>query len=85
MDTWVTFKDATKWQAESIFKTFFSSCASQVANASQENITISVNKADEAAMLTEVQLAELAKRFAIAIPEEKLSVGQSLSSLIIIL
>ncbi|KIY51875.1 P-loop containing nucleoside triphosphate hydrolase protein [Fistulina hepatica ATCC 64428] len=82
MDVWVNFKNATKWQAEGIFKCFFPSAKSKpatdfgVTDASQKNIPGSKSKGGmKIPLLTEEELDELAKRFADAIPEDELSVA----------
>lgn len=84
MDVWVNFKNATKWQAEGIFKCFFpsragsSTASSSAQDASQKNLPISKRRASSQAipLLADSELAELAKRFADAIPEDELSVGR---------
>ncbi|EIM86939.1 P-loop containing nucleoside triphosphate hydrolase protein [Stereum hirsutum FP-91666 SS1] len=83
MDVWVNFKNATKWQAEGIFKCFFPSrtvsptASSSTQDASQKNLPISKRRASSQAvpLLADSELAELAKRFADAIPEDELSVA----------
>ena len=88
MDVWVNFKNATKWQAEGIFKCFFpsqtssSGASSSAQDDSQKNIPISKRRASGQSipLLTDSELAELAKRFADAIPEDELSVGGDLFS-----
>jgi chaperone BCS1 len=87
MDVWVNFTNATKWQAEGIFKCFFPSRPSEVSlpsspdeastsDASQKNPPGSKRKASAHAVpvLEEAEIAQLAKRFADAIPEGEMSV-----------
>ncbi|KIJ21043.1 hypothetical protein PAXINDRAFT_6820 [Paxillus involutus ATCC 200175] len=90
MDVWVNFTHATKWQAEGIFKCFFPSkpapspspASSEVdlqdtVDVSQQNLPLPKRKAPAHAIpvLEEAEIAELAKRFADAIPEGELSVA----------
>ena len=91
MDVWVNFTNATKWQAEGIFKCFFPSRPSETSpsssssllddeastsDTSQKNPPGSRRKASAHAVpiLEEAEIAQLAKRFAAAIPEEEMSV-----------
>jgi hypothetical protein len=86
MDVWVNFTNATKWQAEGIFKCFFPSRPSELSpsssnesssvDASQKNPPGSKRKASAHAVpiLEEAEIARLAKRFADAIPEGEMSV-----------
>ena len=92
MDVWVNFSNATKWQAEGIFKCFFpsrpsassssslsspSSEASSPVDVSQKNPPETRRKAESAhsvPILEEAEIAQLAKRFADAIPEGEMSV-----------
>jgi mitochondrial chaperone BCS1 len=93
MDVWVNFTNATKWQAEGIFKCFFpsrpsassssppspdeASSSSPSADASEKNPPDSRRKASSAhavPILEEAEIAQLAKRFADAIPEGEMSV-----------
>lgn len=89
MDVWVNFKNATKWQAEGIFKCFFPSKPSQ-PNASEstpgsgkaEDVAedkIAVLKRKRASLiahsLSEEEISVLAKRFADAMPEAEFSVS----------
>ncbi|KZV72259.1 P-loop containing nucleoside triphosphate hydrolase protein [Peniophora sp. CONT] len=97
LDVWVNFKNATRWQAEGIFKNFFPSKGKMPA-ASEPTTSILQAPPDEkgkqkesapAAMKTvaaakskhavpsleEEEIAELAKRFGEAIPEDELSVA----------
>ena len=92
MDVWVNFTHATKWQAEGIFKCFFPSkpaassstpeATSQdtTTDVSQKNLPIPKRKAPghSIPVLEEAEIAELAKRFADAIPEGELSVSPHL-------
>lgn len=92
MDVWVNFTHATKWQAEGIFKCFFpckpaaassTGATSQEKNdVSQQNLPLPKRKAPGHAipLLEETEIAELAKRFADAIPEGELSVRPHLES-----
>ncbi|KAF8493022.1 P-loop containing nucleoside triphosphate hydrolase protein [Russula emetica] len=92
MDVWINFTNATKWQAEGIFKCFFPSrpsassssppssdeATSSSADASQKNLPESRRKASSAhavPILEEAEIAQLAKRFADAIPEGEMSVA----------
>ena len=86
MDVWVNFTNATKWQAEGIFKCFFPAArpaASPAASStdlrekdtSQKNLPGSKRRAQMAPMLNEDEISDLAKRFADAIPEDELSVA----------
>jgi len=86
MDVWVNFTNATKWQAEGIFKCFFPSRSS----ASSSNEASSPTDADAAGskrkasghsvpILEEAEIAQLAKRFADAIPEGEMSVRRGLA------
>jgi len=86
MDVWVNFTNATKWQAEGIFKCFFpsrpsassssSSDETESVDASQKNTPGSKRKASAHAVpiLEESEIAQLAKRFADTIPEDEMSV-----------
>jgi mitochondrial chaperone BCS1 len=85
MDVWVNFTNATKWQAEGIFKCFFpykSSSESPDATrsnstANKKNLPVPREKflGQDTFMLSKEELDELAKRFAASIPEDELSVG----------
>ncbi|THU97685.1 P-loop containing nucleoside triphosphate hydrolase protein [Dendrothele bispora CBS 962.96] len=85
MDVWVNFTHATKWQAEGIFKCFFpckpsssasSSSSTNDKDASQRNLPGSKRKSGHSTLLlSEDEIAVLAKRFAEAIPENELSVA----------
>ncbi|KIK14777.1 hypothetical protein PISMIDRAFT_344432 [Pisolithus microcarpus 441] len=91
MDVWVNFTHATKWQAEGIFKCFFpskpknppansvaeSSPADEKTDISQKNLPLPKRKASghTIPVLEEAEIADLAKRFADAIPENELSVA----------
>ena len=92
MDVWVNFTNATKWQAEGIFKCFFPSRPSPLSSsssspsspddeaptsdASQKNPPGSRRKASAHAtpVLEEAEIAQLAKRFADAIPDGEMNV-----------
>lgn len=94
MDVWVNFANATKWQAEGIFKCFFpckpttsaasstsdlssSSTDAATKDASQKNLPGSKRKASKHAipLLSEEEIAALAKKFGEAIPDNELSVA----------
>jgi mitochondrial chaperone BCS1 len=90
MDVWINFTNATKWQAEGIFKCFFPSRPSASSSneapesneassddTSQKNPPGSKRKASAHAVpiLEESEIAQLAKRFADAIPEGEMSVS----------
>ena len=95
MDVWINFTNATKWQAEGIFKCFFPSRpsatsssppssdeASSSADASEKNLPESRRRASSAhavPILEEAEIAQLAKRFADAIPEGEMSVRDNLA------
>lgn len=81
MDVWVNFTHATKFQAEGIFKCFFpfkaasaASSSSSPSDTSQQNLPLPKRKYNSIPLLEEVEINELAKRFADAIPEDELSV-----------
>jgi chaperone BCS1 len=91
MDVWINFTNATKWQAEGIFKCFFPSrpsaspssplssdeASSSSVDAPEKNPPDSMRKASSAhavPILEEAEIAQLAKRFANAIPEGEMSV-----------
>jgi mitochondrial chaperone BCS1 len=84
MDVWINFTNATKWQAEGIFKCFFPSsslssdeASSSSVDTSEKNPPDSMRKASSShavPILEEVEIAQLAKRFAEAIPEGEMSV-----------
>lgn len=92
MDVWVNFTHATKWQAEGIFKCFFPSkpavssstgaTSQEKTDVSQKNLPLPKRKTPGHAIpvLEEAEIAELAKRFADAIPEGELSVSLHLVS-----
>ena len=83
MDVWIKFTNATKWQAEGIFKCFFpsrpsgSSSSPPSADASEKDPPASRHKASSAhavSILEEAEIIQLAKRFADAVPEGEMSV-----------
>jgi mitochondrial chaperone BCS1 len=83
MDVWVNFTNATKWQAEGIFKCFFPSAkpsprpAPSSTDPSQRNLPgIKKTKVNSSTpmLLSEEEISELAKAFGNAIPEDELSV-----------
>jgi len=86
MDVWVNFTNATRFQAEGIFKCFFPSkppsdstpqSPSSPSDASQKNLPLPKrrNPAHAVPLLEESEISALAKRFAEAIPEDELSVA----------
>ncbi|EJD48205.1 P-loop containing nucleoside triphosphate hydrolase protein [Auricularia subglabra TFB-10046 SS5] len=85
MDVWVNFTNATKWQAEGIFKCFFPSAKARAENqarrtASEQHLPGHPRRAPStsthrAPLLSDVEIAELAKQFADAIPEGEMSVA----------
>ncbi|KAF7977836.1 hypothetical protein HWV62_2581 [Athelia sp. TMB] len=90
MDVWVNFTHATQYQAEGIFKCFFpskppvssaavspSSSSSSLMEDGSQNLPLPKAKspARVVPLLEEAEIAELAKRFAAAIPENELSVA----------
>ena len=80
MDVWVNFKNATKWQAEGIFKNFFPCRISEPPAPSTSQGEVAGRKErsrrkTNAPVLNEDELADLAKRFAKSIPEDELSVS----------
>jgi chaperone BCS1 len=82
MDVWVNFKNATRWQAEGIFKRFFP-CKTSSPDAATEtpdtsvNTTLRVRKKNTSTLplLEEEELEKLAKEFASNIPEDEVSVA----------
>ena len=81
----MNFTNATKWQAEGIFKCFFPSAKAREENqarraAEQQHLpghpptrrTVSTHSAP---LLSDVEIAELAKKFADAIPDGEMSVS----------
>ena len=82
MDVWINFKNATKWQAEEIFKNFFpykrpeppTSSTSEEGEATEQKPKPK-RKAYSVPILEETELADLAKRFGDAIPDGEMSVG----------
>jgi len=84
MDVWVNFKNATRWQAEGIFKRFFpcktpSSDAAAETTDTSANDTTHVVKRKKAVsvlpLLEEEELEKLSKEFASNIPEDEVSVA----------
>ncbi|KAI0285186.1 P-loop containing nucleoside triphosphate hydrolase protein [Russula brevipes] len=81
MDVWVNFTNATKWQAESIFKSFFPS--TPAASSSHEASYLGASLKDlrwsgsghAGPILEEAEVDQLAKHFADAIPEQEISVA----------
>lgn len=80
MDVWINFANATKWQAEGIFKCFFPSKSSKPVDKetadAQDRIAQSKRKerARVIPLLEESEINELAKRFAENVPEGEMSV-----------
>ena len=84
MDVWINFKNATKWQAEGIFKCFFPAASATASTAStelsdplsQDNLPGARRKKASLIVppLSESERDILAKRFADAIPEDEFSV-----------
>ncbi|KAL5536657.1 hypothetical protein ACEPAF_480 [Sanghuangporus sanghuang] len=91
MDVWVNFTNATKWQAEGIFKCFFptrsakekaeSSTSSPASEKDKDAGTRNVpgmkrkTSVHTVPVLEEEEINELAKRFAEQIPEDEMSVA----------
>lgn len=75
MDIWIRFENATKWQAESLFQCFFpgSTLSHPVSAASQSLSHEDVMPVTLA--LGDTELANLARRFADAIPDGEFSVS----------
>ena len=69
MDVWVNFTNATKWQAECIFKRFFSS----PPPAPTPNGAL-LSTGCPAGPWPKEEIAQLARRFADVIPEGEISV-----------
>jgi len=82
MDVWINFKNATKWQAEEIFKNFFpcklleppTPSTSQEGEAAEQKPKPK-RKICSVPILEEAELADLAKRFGDAIPDDEMSVS----------
>ena len=88
---WVNFTNATKWQAEGIFKCFFPSRAAKEKLAAEAAADLASDpsmmptmrrKTSKTAvpLLEQEEIDELAKRFAEQIPEDEMSVSFSLTS-----
>lgn len=82
MDVWVNFKNATKWQAEGIFKCFFPvKPAPQPIDpkdpTSQQNLAVPKRQKPSTVThsLSEEEVCVLAKAFADAIPNDEFSVS----------
>jgi len=84
MDVWINFRNATQWQAEEIFKNFFPcklpqpptpSTSQEGEGAEQEQKPKPKRKTNYVPILEEDELADLAKRFSDAIPDDEMSVG----------
>ncbi|KZT41725.1 P-loop containing nucleoside triphosphate hydrolase protein [Sistotremastrum suecicum HHB10207 ss-3] len=82
-DVWVNFTNATKWQAEGLYKCFFPSKKPEESNpsltpTSEKNIPVPRRKPLQSSTVVRLdaeEIAVLAKRFADAIPEDELSVA----------
>jgi chaperone BCS1 len=85
MDVWINFKNATKWQAEGIFKCFFPSASLPTATATEADAKSGTDKGSQQSaqscrkhgvpLLSAEELEALAKKFAAAIPEDEMSVS----------
>jgi len=86
MDVWVDFKNATKWQAEELFKNFFpydGKKQEDVSDASVQSLSLrppmnrkkSKSSAHRAPLLTEAEMTELAKLFSERVPDGEMSVA----------
>ena len=83
MDVWINFKNATRWQAEGIFKRFFPSktpspdAAAETTDASANGTFAMKRKKGISTIpvLEEEELNELAKEFASNIAEDEVSVA----------
>ena len=83
MDVWINFKNATRWQAEGIFKRFFP-CKTPSSDAVAEATITSANGTPNRVkkkpistipLLEEEELEKLAKEFASNITEDEVSVA----------
>ena len=84
MDVWINFKNATRWQAEGIFKRFFP-CKTPSSDATAETAITSANgtvtqvkkkkPVSSIPLLEEEELDKLAKEFASNITEDEVSVA----------
>jgi mitochondrial chaperone BCS1 len=83
MDVWINFTNATKWQAEGIFKCFFpsrpsASSSNETSSDDTSQKTLGSKRKESAhavPILEESEITQLAKRFADAIPEGEMSVS----------
>jgi len=84
MDVWVKLTNATKWQAEDIFKRFFRPAPSGSAPSEASGLhnpqrnRSGLRRGGSARVgpiLEEAEVAQLARRFADAIPEGEMSVA----------
>ncbi|KAF9785436.1 P-loop containing nucleoside triphosphate hydrolase protein [Thelephora terrestris] len=80
MDVWINFKNATKWQAEEIFKNFFPCKRPEPPTPlTPEGVATETKpkprRKAPGPVLEEAELSDLAKRFADAIPEDEMSVA----------
>ena len=83
----MSFKNATQWQAEGIFKNFFPCKPSEPPApwASREGAggrEERPRRKAHALVPSEDELDDLARRFAYAIPEDELSVGRGLTNIL---
>jgi mitochondrial chaperone BCS1 len=94
MDVWINFTNATKWQAEGIYKCFFpykptsgASDTEESQDASQKNMPLPKRKSNShnIPILTEEEIDELAKKFGQHIPEDELSVSNAHGSCTLLL
>ena len=90
MDVWVNFKNATKWQAEGIFKCFFpfkpvanaaassSSSPASAPSTPQDSLAVPSGERGRQVIptLSEEEIFVLAKRFGDSIPEDEFSVSR---------
>ena len=78
MDVWVNFTNATKWQAEGIFKCFFPSRAAKEKSDEEASKIPNMRRRTTSTavpLLEQSEIDELAKRFAEQIPEDEMSVS----------
>lgn len=87
MDVWINFKNATRWQAEGIFKCFFPAAKAKTAEdetatdeqtqPAVQNLPVPKRKGNQPVVpqLPEDEINKLAKDFANSIPEDEFSVS----------
>ncbi|KZT53402.1 P-loop containing nucleoside triphosphate hydrolase protein [Calocera cornea HHB12733] len=86
MDVWVDFKNATKWQAEELFKNFFPYEGKKQEEGSDATVqTLSLRpptsrkksncSTHRAPLLTEAEMTDLAKQFSDRVPDGEMSVA----------